>query len=82
MQALKAPKSKLSTSPSGSWSGPFPTRSKRTQPGSTEFPSPESKLHIPSLFYLGLILLVIGLTTSLIARWIGRRFDVQRTLAQ
>ncbi len=47
-----------------------------------EFESPESKLHIPSLFYLGLILLVIGLTTSLIARWIGRRFDVQRTLAQ
>jgi phosphate transport system permease protein len=47
-----------------------------------EFQSPESKLHIPSLFYLALILLVIGLTTSLIARWIGRRFDVQRTLAR
>ncbi len=47
----------------------------------SEFPSPESKLHIPSLFYLALILLVIGLTTSLIARWIGRRFDVQRTIA-
>jgi phosphate transport system permease protein len=47
-----------------------------------EFESPESKLHIPSLYYLALILLVIGLTTSAIARWIGRRFDVQRTLAQ
>ena len=47
-----------------------------------EFESPESKLHIPSLYYLALILLVIGLTTSAIARWIGRRFDVQRVLAQ
>jgi phosphate transport system permease protein len=47
-----------------------------------EFESPESKLHVPSLYYLALILLVIGLTTSAIARWIGRRFDVQRVLAQ
>jgi phosphate transport system permease protein len=47
-----------------------------------EFESPESKLHIPSLFYLALILLVIGLTTSAIARWIGRRFDVQQALAR
>jgi phosphate transport system permease protein len=46
-----------------------------------EFNTPEHKLHIPSLFYLALILLVIGLTTSLIARWISRRFDVNRTLA-
>ena len=45
-----------------------------------EFESPENKLHIPSLFYLGLILLVIGLTTSLIARWIGRRFSAQQAL--
>jgi phosphate transport system permease protein len=46
-----------------------------------EFPSPESNLHIPSLFYLALILLVIGLTTTLIARWIGRRFSAQRSIA-
>jgi phosphate transport system permease protein len=48
----------------------------------TEFNSPESKLHIPSLFYLALILLVIGLITSLIARRIAARFDVQRALAR
>jgi phosphate transport system permease protein len=48
----------------------------------TEFQSPEGKFDISSLFYLGLILLVIGLTTSVIARWIGRRFDVGRAMAQ
>src|SRR5690349_14082443 len=48
----------------------------------SEFNSPESKLHVPSLFYLALILLVIGLITSLIARTIAARFDVQRTLAR
>jgi phosphate transport system permease protein len=48
----------------------------------TEFPSPSSKLDIPSLFYLALILLVIGLATSLVARWIAGRFDVQRALAR
>jgi phosphate transport system permease protein len=47
-----------------------------------EFPSPESKLHIPSLFYLALILLVIGLGTSLLARVIASRFDVQHRLAR
>jgi phosphate transport system permease protein len=46
-----------------------------------EFETPSSKLDIPSLFYLALILLAIGLTTSLVARWIGSRFDVHRTLA-
>jgi phosphate transport system permease protein len=58
------------------------------QPGETlaarianEFTSPESKLHIPSLFYLALILLVIGLVTSVLARMIATRFDVHRTLA-
>ncbi len=40
----------------------------------------ENKLELPALFYLALILLVIGLTTSLLARWIAGRFDVQRTL--
>jgi len=48
----------------------------------TEFTSPESKLHIPSLFYLALILLVIGVATSLLARRIASRFDVQRVLAR
>jgi phosphate transport system permease protein len=48
----------------------------------TEFNTPEHKLHIPSLFYLALILLVIGITTSLLARWIASRFDVQRSLAR
>jgi phosphate transport system permease protein len=46
-----------------------------------EFTSPESRLHIPSLFYLALILLVIGLVTSVLARMIATRFDVHRTLA-
>jgi phosphate transport system permease protein len=48
----------------------------------SEFNYSESTLHIPSLFYLALVLLVIGLATSLLARWIANRFDVQRRLAQ
>jgi phosphate transport system permease protein len=47
-----------------------------------EFNTPENKLHVPSLFYLALILLVIGLTTSLLARWIADRFDVEKRLAR
>jgi phosphate transport system permease protein len=39
-------------------------------------------LHIASLFYLGLILLVIGLLANIAAQLIGRRFDVRRVLAQ
>ncbi len=35
-----------------------------------------------SLFYLGVILLVIGLASNLCARWIGRRFNYQRTAAR
>ena len=35
-----------------------------------------------SLFYLGVILLVIGLASNLGARWIGRRFDYQRAVAR
>jgi len=46
----------------------------------SEFPSPQSKFDIPSLFYLALILLVIGLLTSILARRIARRFDVQHGL--
>jgi phosphate transport system permease protein len=46
----------------------------------TDFQTPESPLHIPSLYYLALILLVIGLLSSLASRWIGRRFDVHAAL--
>jgi phosphate transport system permease protein len=45
-----------------------------------QFPSPASHLHIPSLYYLALVLLAIGLISSLLARAIGRRFDVQTAL--
>jgi phosphate transport system permease protein len=47
-----------------------------------DFQSPASKLHVPALFYLALILLVIGLFTSLMAQFIARRFDVQRAVAR
>ncbi|MFZ0091490.1 MAG: phosphate ABC transporter permease subunit PstC [Solirubrobacteraceae bacterium] len=46
-----------------------------------EFTNAGGKLEIPSLFYLALILLAFGLTTSLLARWIAGRFDVHRMLA-
>jgi phosphate transport system permease protein len=45
-----------------------------------DFPNTISKLHTASLFYLALILLVIGVATSLIAQAIARRFDVHRTV--
>jgi phosphate transport system permease protein len=58
------------------------------QPGSTlasmianQFQGAENKLQIASLFYLALVLLAIGLLTSLIARMIAGRFDVRRALA-
>lgn len=41
-----------------------------------------SQLHTASLFYLALILLVIGLLTSVGAQAIAGRFDVQRSLAR
>lgn len=47
-----------------------------------EFESPSGKLDIPSLFYLALILLVIGLATTLVARAIAGRFDVRQSLAR
>ncbi len=47
-----------------------------------EFNTPQTKLDIPSLFYLALILLVIGLITSLIARLIAGHFDVYRSVAR
>jgi phosphate transport system permease protein len=39
-----------------------------------QFPGALTEMHKASLFYLGVILLVIGLCSNLIAQWIGRRF--------
>jgi phosphate transport system permease protein len=39
-----------------------------------QFPGALTELHHSSLFYLGAILLVIGLASNLVAQWIGRRF--------
>jgi phosphate transport system permease protein len=57
-------------------------------PGSTlasmianQFVGAENKLQIASLFYLALVLLAIGLLTSLLARMIAGRFDARRALA-
>jgi phosphate transport system permease protein len=40
-----------------------------------QFPGYLNELHAASLYYLGAILLVIGLLSNLCAQWIGRRFD-------
>jgi phosphate transport system permease protein len=45
-----------------------------------QYASAVTNLHVASLFYLGLILLVIGLLANLAAQWIGRRFDVYRVV--
>jgi phosphate transport system permease protein len=47
-----------------------------------QYPGATTKLQIASLFYLGLILLVIGLLANIAAQVIGRRFDVRRVLAR
>jgi phosphate transport system permease protein len=47
-----------------------------------QFQGAVSTLHTSALFYLALILLVIGLTTNLLAQWIARRFDTQRLMAR
>jgi phosphate transport system permease protein len=47
-----------------------------------QFQGATTKLHTSSLFYLALILLVIGLVTNLFAQWIGRRFDVNAAVAK
>ena len=59
------------------------------QPGSTlaerianQFPSPDNPLHTASMFYAGLLLLLICLLTSLGARAIAGRFDVERRYAR
>jgi phosphate transport system permease protein len=47
-----------------------------------QFPGALTELHKASLFYLGVILLVIGLLSNLLAQWIGRRFDYARMVAK
>lgn len=47
-----------------------------------EFPGYLTELHKSSLFYCGLILLVIGLISNLLAQWIGRRFGYQGATAK
>ena len=47
-----------------------------------QFPGAITGMHKASLFYLGVILLVIGLVSNLIAQWIGRRFDYRRMAAR
>jgi phosphate transport system permease protein len=43
-----------------------------------QFPGAITEMHKASLFYLGVMLLVIGLLSNLTAQWIGRRFDYRR----
>ncbi|HEY5090668.1 MAG TPA: phosphate ABC transporter permease subunit PstC [Polyangia bacterium] len=43
-----------------------------------QFNGAVTELHQPSLYYLGVILLAIGLISNLLAQWIGRRFDYRR----
>jgi ABC-type phosphate transport system permease subunit len=57
------------------------------QPGGTfasrianQFPGALNNLQVAALFYCGLILVVIGMITSIAARAIASRFDVNRKL--
>jgi phosphate transport system permease protein len=47
-----------------------------------QFPGALTELHKASLFYLGVILLVIGLLSNLLAQWIGRRFGYRGVAAR
>jgi phosphate transport system permease protein len=47
-----------------------------------QFPGALNELHRASLFYCGVILLVIGLFSNLVAQWIGRRFGYGGTPAR
>jgi phosphate transport system permease protein len=47
-----------------------------------QFPGALTELHKASLFYLGVILLVIGLISNLVAQWIGRRFGYRGATAR
>jgi phosphate transport system permease protein len=47
-----------------------------------QFPGALTEMHVASLFYLGVILLVIGLISNLVAQWIGRRFGYRGATAR
>lgn len=47
----------------------------------SQFPSAISNLQVSSLYYLGAILLVIGVASNLAAVWIARHFDYERRAA-
>lgn len=47
-----------------------------------QFPGAITEMHQASLYYLGVILLVIGLLSNVLAQWIGRRFDYTRGFAK
>jgi phosphate transport system permease protein len=47
-----------------------------------QFPGALTELHKASLFYLGVMLLVIGLVSNFVAQWIGRRFSYQGVVAK
>ena len=47
-----------------------------------QFPGAITGMHQASLFYLGVILLVIGLLSNLLAQWIGRRFDYAQMVSK
>jgi phosphate transport system permease protein len=47
-----------------------------------QFPGAITEMHQASLYYLGVILLAIGLLSNLLAQWIGRRFEYSRGVAR
>ncbi len=47
-----------------------------------QFPGAITEMHQASLYYLGAILLVIGLLSNLFAQWIGRRFDYAQMVSK
>jgi phosphate transport system permease protein len=47
-----------------------------------QFPGANPGIYQSSLFYLGVILLVIGLVSNLVAQWIGRRFSYRGATAR
>ncbi len=73
--------------PGGSAAGPKSTHrcskpaTRWQRESQSQFLGASPGIYQSSLFYLGLILLVIGLLSNLCARLIGRRFDYQRKAA-
>jgi phosphate transport system permease protein len=47
-----------------------------------QFPGYLTEMHKASLYYLGVILLAIGLLSNLLAQWIGRRFDYAQMVSK